>query len=88
MAVEELAADPQRFVSIVVLTDGENNKGVSFEEFARSYDKRSAIRVFPILFGEGNTAQMTQLAELTGGRTFDAHKSSLVTVFRDIRGYQ
>lgn len=88
VAAEELAADPQRFVSIVLLTDGENNKGIPFEEFARGYDKRLAIRVFPILFGEGNAAQMAQLAELTGGRTFDARKASLVTVFRDIRGYQ
>jgi Ca-activated chloride channel family protein len=31
---------------------------------------------------------MKHLAELTGGRTFDARKGDLTAVFRDIRGYQ
>lgn len=88
VARDERAKDPQRFVSIVLLTDGESNEGVSFDEFVRTYDKRSTVRIFPILFGEGNSEQMAQLAEMTGGRTFDARKSSLPTVFRDIRGYQ
>ena len=29
-----------------------------------------------------------ELAELTGGRAFDAREQSLQTVFREIRGYQ
>jgi Ca-activated chloride channel homolog len=44
--------------------------------------------VFTILFGEGNMAEMTELATMTGGKSFDARAGDLSTAFRDIRGYQ
>ncbi len=88
LAAEERQRDPQRFVSVVLLTDGENNRGVSFDDFVRRYDHKSSLRVFPILFGEGNATQMAKLAELTGGRTFDARQAALASVFKEIRGYQ
>jgi len=31
---------------------------------------------------------MVELANLTGGRAFDARKASLALVFKEIRGYQ
>ena len=40
------------------------------------------------LFGEAATGQMNDLAQLTGGRTFDARTQSLAVVFKEIRGYQ
>jgi Ca-activated chloride channel family protein len=46
------------------------------------------IKVFPILFGEGDAAQLRQIADLTGGRMFDGRTESLSTVFKEIRGYQ
>ena len=88
LARAELAREPDRFVSIVLLTDGENNAGISFEEFRRRYGVAAPARVFPILFGEGNVAQMQELAAMTGGREFDGRRARLAPVFREIRGYQ
>jgi Ca-activated chloride channel homolog len=91
-AIAEQPAAPDRVYSIVLMTDGENNEGMDAGDFARLYaslpSQKRAIRVFPILFGEGNADEMNALATLTGGRTFDARKGDLTSVFRDIRGYQ
>jgi Ca-activated chloride channel family protein len=91
-AVAEQPAAPDRVYSIVLMTDGENNSGMDANQFACFYaslpPQKRAVRVFPILLGEGNVDEMKRLAELTGGRTFDARNGDLTTVFRDIRGYQ
>ncbi len=88
IAADERRADPDRFVSIVLLTDGKNNEGRSFDSFRSGSRHGSPARVFPILFGEGDAEQMKQVAELTGGRVFDGRKASLSAVFKEIRGYQ
>ena len=95
-ARQELRADPERFVSIVLLTDGANTAGRDWAAFER--EQRMArdggaplVRVFPIIFGEAQSGEMQALAALTGGRAFDARntgKSGLPLVFKEIRGYQ
>ncbi|HYN58188.1 MAG TPA: VWA domain-containing protein [Rubrivivax sp.] len=88
LAAEELQRDPDRFVSIALLTDGESNSGMTFDDFRNRWGEKAPARVFPILFGEGNVAQMKQLAQITGGREFDGRKAALAQVFKEIRGYQ
>jgi Ca-activated chloride channel family protein len=88
LARDELRKDPDRFVSIVLLTDGESNAGLSLKDFRERYAGSTPARVFPILFGEGNPAEMQALALLSGGREFDGRHASLALVFKDIRGYQ
>jgi Ca-activated chloride channel family protein len=88
LAQQELARDPGRFVSIVLLTDGENNAGLKVDEFRARYTSGLPARIFPILFGEGNVAEMQQIAQLSGGREFDGRKLQLGQVFKEIRGYQ
>jgi Ca-activated chloride channel family protein len=89
VAREERKRDPDRYVSIALLTDGESNTGLSFDEFRSRYPAGTApARVFPILFGEGNVEQMREVAALTGGREFDGRNVRLAQVFREIRGYQ
>ncbi len=91
-AAQRRHGDPARFYSIVVMTDGLNNGGIKAAEFAAWYQQLPAadkgIKVFPVLFGEANPAELQSLAELTGGRTFDSRKSSLQAIFKEIRGYQ
>ena len=74
------------------MTDGENNRGDDFEAFKRKYEAlpadEQAIKVFPILFGEGSSEQLQELADLTGGRVFDGKHAPLSSVFKEIRGYQ
>ncbi|MBV8222872.1 MAG: VWA domain-containing protein, partial [Candidatus Eremiobacteraeota bacterium] len=81
-----------RYYSIVLMTDGENNTGDDFDAFKQKYEalppEVQGIKVFPILFGEGSSEQLTQLAELTGGRLFDGKSAPLSVVFKEIRGYQ
>jgi Ca-activated chloride channel family protein len=81
----------KRYYTVVLMTDGENNRGLSrfsFEQWYRSQENVHGIPVFPILFGEGDASELTELATITGGRMFDSRSSSLASVFKEIRGYQ
>jgi Ca-activated chloride channel family protein len=88
----ERQKNPRFQYSVVALTDGENNKGRSLEEFKRDYaalpEDVRGIPVFWVLFGEANEVALKELAQLTGGRVFDARKTPLYSVFKDIRAYQ
>ncbi|GAA3110923.1 substrate-binding domain-containing protein [Pseudonocardia yunnanensis] len=91
IAQQQIAADPDRFTSIVLMTDGENTSGADIAAF-RSYvgslpAQLRGVPVFCVLFGESSTAEMEEVAELTGGRTFDARTVPLAEVFQEIRGY-
>ncbi len=92
LAQERTAAAHKRYYTIVLMTDGKNNRGLTHDEFNDWYQsekkKVGGILVFPILFGEGNAEELQQLAELTGGRLFDSRFTPLATVFKEIRGYQ
>jgi Ca-activated chloride channel homolog len=89
---DEKRKNPDYQYSVVAFTDGENNQGRSFDQFKRDYaqlpeDARS-IPVFMVLFGEANEQQLRELVKVTGGRLFDARKTPLYGVFKDIRAYQ
>jgi Ca-activated chloride channel family protein len=77
---------------VVLMTDGENNRGLTQPEFEDWYRSQGnsvrGIPVFPILFGEGNPEELRRLADLTGGRLFDSRSNTLAAVFKEIRGYQ
>ncbi|MGI0540939.1 VWA domain-containing protein [Corynebacterium aquatimens] len=78
--------------SIVLLTDGEVTNGMDYHAFERAYrdlsvEKRK-IPVFVILYGEASESEMNALAELTGGKVFDALNGDLAEAFKEIRGYQ
>ncbi len=79
--------------SIVLFTDGESNKGMSADDFTRWYQQNAkdmgfeGIPVHAIVFGEGDPEELQDIAELTGGRVFDAQNESLTVIFREIRGY-
>jgi Ca-activated chloride channel family protein len=82
----------------VLLTDGENNKGLSYDEFRRRFLELQAetniaknnmeVRTFPILFGEASSDELEEIAHMTGGRAFDGRHTNLGSVFKEIRGYQ
>ncbi|WP_373466373.1 substrate-binding and vWA domain-containing protein [Streptomyces phaeochromogenes] len=91
-AYEHLGADDDTFTSIVLMTDGENTAGASPARFDGFYgglpEAEREIPVFPILFGDSDRGELEHIAELTGGRLFDAQKGSLDGAFEEIRGYQ
>ncbi|MCB1821974.1 MAG: VWA domain-containing protein, partial [Candidatus Competibacteraceae bacterium] len=84
--------EPNRYYSIVLMSDGQSNQGLSEAEFLQWHRNLPAstqnIRVFPVLFAEADDASMKRLAEATGGRVFDGRSESLSQVFKAIRGYQ
>ena len=92
LSQERAQATEKRYYTVVLMTDGESNRGLTAHEFRRWYDSQGdavrGIRVFPILFGEGNPKELGPIADMTGGRLFDSNSRSLPAVFKEIRGYQ
>ncbi|WP_030989658.1 vWA domain-containing protein [Streptomyces sp. NRRL WC-3744] len=91
-AYDHLGTGRDTFTSIVLMTDGENTAGDEagdFDGFYRSLGRdRRDIPVFPILFGDSSRSELQHIADLTGGRLFDARQGSLDGAFEEIRGYQ
>lgn len=92
MMLEERKKNPGYQYSVVAFTDGENNRGRTLEQFKAAYaqlpEDVRAIPVFMVLFGEAHESQLKELVATTGGRVFDARKTPLYSVFKDIRAYQ
>jgi Ca-activated chloride channel family protein len=90
VAQRALAAAPGRTVSIVLMTDGENNAGLGTAAFHDRYRARPAasraVPTYPVYFGDADGAELRRVASLTGGRVVDARTSSLSTAFKEIRG--
>ena len=89
---KQQAADPNRLYSVVLMTDGQNNSGVTADQWVADYQALPAsvksIATFPILFGDASSDAMQTIADTTGGKLFDAKSSSLETIFKQIRGYE
>ena len=92
LAGEAAKADPERYQTIVLMTDGENNHGASQNDFLNFYRRLPAqvraVKTFTVLYGEGSKADMQAIAEETGGRVFDGRAGGLAGAFKEIRGYQ
>jgi len=93
LAKQEFSSDHNRVITVVLLTDGESNKGVSYDEFRARFLELQAetnmeVRTFPILFGEASSEELEEIARMTGGRAFDGRHTNLGSVFKEIRGYQ
>jgi Ca-activated chloride channel family protein len=86
-----VADEPERAVSVVLMTDGENNAGLTYEEFVRRYEARpaetrTAVHTYPVHFGEADAGALRRAAAKTGGHMVDARDSSLSEAFKEIRG--
>lgn len=92
MTMNSIGASEESIPSIVLMTDGENTSGRSYEEFKQYYDglsnEKKSIPVFVILYGEADVKELSELADYTGGRVFDALDGNLNEVFKEIRAYQ
>lgn len=90
--LDERKRHPDYQYSVVAFTDGKNNIGRRLDDFKRAYEQLPedvrGIPVFMVLFGEAQEGELKELVALTGGRVFDARKTPLYAVFKDIRAYQ
>jgi Ca-activated chloride channel family protein len=89
---EDQTRGQERYYSIVLMSDGENTEDTTLRDFERFFTGLApttrTIKTFPVLFGNANEEEMTDVAELTGGRVFDGRSETLSLVFKQIRGYQ
>jgi Ca-activated chloride channel family protein len=92
LALAAQEQDPSRHYSIVLMSDGKNTTGIEKSDFVFLYrslpEDALRIKTFTILFGKADKATMEDIAELSGGRMFDAKAHSLSFIFKQIRGYQ
>jgi Ca-activated chloride channel homolog len=92
IAAADQQKEPDRYYSIVLMTDGENTAGHDAAHFLTAYQRLPAqvraVKTFTILFGEAKPKDLTEIADTTGGRLFDSRSAPLTQVFKEIRGYQ
>ncbi|WP_206790309.1 substrate-binding domain-containing protein [Amycolatopsis sp. MtRt-6] len=72
-------------VSIVLMTDGENNAGLRVDEFLRR-PVPPGVHTYAVRFGEADPAELGRVAAATGGRLADATATSLLDAFKETRG--
>ncbi|MGN9789896.1 substrate-binding domain-containing protein [Streptomyces sp. OZ13] len=81
---------PERRISIVLMTDGENNAGMDVDAFVRGHarlpEDARRVRTYTIRYGEADTRELDRGARATGGRMVDATDRSLLSAFKEIRG--
>lgn len=89
-AAGALLKEPGRRVSIVLMTDGENNAGMSLDAFLTRYEALPAavraVRTYTVRYGEADPAEADRAARATGGHMADATGQSLLDAFKEIRG--
>ncbi|MEV5317399.1 VWA domain-containing protein [Streptomyces sp. NPDC052687] len=90
VAADAVRDDPGRPVAIVLMTDGENNAGIGYDEFLRRHralaPESEAVPTFPVHLGEADADALRRAADATGGRMVDAGRTSLSEAFKEIRG--
>ncbi len=91
-AMQAQQSDPDRYYSIVLMSDGKNTDGIRESQFMQFYsslpEDGQSIKTFTILFGKADEDAMDEIAHETAGRMFDAKSESLSFIFKKIRGYQ
>lgn len=88
---DERRDDPDRFYSVVLLTDGEATRGMSEREFNDLIQREALtpIPTFSVIFGDADVESLEQIAALTNGRVFNSGgDGGLAKAFQVIRGYQ
>jgi Ca-activated chloride channel family protein len=83
-AMKPFIATGNYLPAIVIMTDGRSEKHPGFEDdwHAEGHD----IPIFGVTFGDADTSELDELAQLTRARVFDGH-AGLAEAFRSVRGY-
>ncbi|MFG2000692.1 substrate-binding domain-containing protein [Spirillospora sp. NPDC048911] len=80
------AGDGSRRTSIVLMTDGRNNAGITLPEFLR-HERPRAVPTFAVGFGAADRDGLRRAATATGGRLVDGDtRPSLLEALKEIRG--
>jgi hypothetical protein len=92
LAAKQTAARPGALTTIVLMTDGETNRGATARQF-RSYYRdlppaARAVPTFTVKFGPADPRALSAVSELTGGKLFVVRDTRLARAFKEIRAYQ
>ena len=80
----QVSAD--RIPAVILMTDGQNNTGDSYDDFAQYVGSTpNDIPVFAITFGDADPTELDRITSLTHGRVYDGTKD-LITAFRSAKG--
>ena len=92
LAARQTAAKPGALTSIVLMTDGETNRGIKAAEFRSFYRglprQVRAVPTFTVKLGSANAKALGGIADLTGGKLFTVKGTRLTGAFKEIRAYQ
>jgi Ca-activated chloride channel homolog len=81
---------PEQPVTIMLMTDGESNTGITMQDFLRNYEARQpaakAVHTYSVRIGEADPGELDRAARATGGHMVDANATSLSEAFKEIRG--
>ncbi|MGI5502298.1 substrate-binding domain-containing protein [Lentzea sp. CA-135723] len=78
---------PGSQVSVVLMTDGRNNNGMSATDFLAAQRTRGTVGpLLAIRFGDADPAELSRVAGDTGGSVVDATGRSLADAFKETRG--
>jgi Ca-activated chloride channel family protein len=92
LAVKQTAAHPGALTTIVVMTDGETNRGITAAQFRANYRSlpraARAVPTFTVKFGSADAKSLDAVARLTGGKLIEAENNRLARAFKEIRAYQ
>ncbi|CCH29252.1 substrate-binding domain-containing protein [Actinosynnema sp. NPDC047251] len=69
---------------VVVLTDGENNAGMTVNELLAAWPKPA--RTYAVRFGTADPVELGRVAAASGGRVVEADGVALAQAVKDIRG--
>lgn len=73
--------------AVILMTDGRSQGGLRESGFENTYRQSGlTVPVFSIMFGDADSGQLDQLAELTTARVFDG-RQDLIGAFRTVKGY-
>jgi Ca-activated chloride channel homolog len=92
LAGRQVRAKPGALTSIVLMTDGVTNRGITegkFRSFYRQLPRETrSVPTFTVKFGPADADALGKIARMTGGKLFSVEGTRLVTAFRQIRAYQ
>jgi Ca-activated chloride channel family protein len=92
LAAKQTAERPGALTTIVLMTDGETNRGIKAKQFRTYYRDLPrpvrAVPTFTVKFGFADPKALGAVADLTGGKLIEAKNDHLADAFKEIRGYQ
>ena len=92
LAARQAAAKPGALTTIVLMTDGETNRGIKAAEFRSFYRalprQVRTVPTFTVKLGSANAKALRGVADLTGGKLFTVKGTRLTGAFKEIRAYQ